>query len=578
METENSNQTPAAATEEAAATKNGGNATQEVSSTTQAVEPTKRSLRVQTWKKLQENKFGVGFNAIFNRIPGFVDSDKAGALLAETEEFKNAKDIKVLIDRALSVAKLQTLLAGKNLYLPSTRDSKALYLKVDVPADATEEQKTEILNIQNLEKHRIEISLENKIELDMVIIGSVVVSRDGYRIGRGNGFNDLDIGLLMEIGSITDKTVIATLVHDSQVVDNLPTNLFQKYDSPVDLIITPTEVIRVAKRLPRPTGIFWELLSERRLKMIPVLQVLKETQEKAGKVIVLKEEDTDVEQHQRNHNRRRYLPRRRYGGNRRYQRRTVSQNNADQQQGGENNGQQQKRNPPNRRRFINRRRRPTKSEGDQSGVESKSQDRKSVGEGGNRRPRPRKNRPTRDFSVKVTNISRDVRIKDLKKELRSRQCNPMAITWKGQYGRCYLHFGNRNGQPSTEDDMNKVLQALNDLSLTITPSDNKNNKTDGATNGEEGGAAGDAGGEQQQQQQSDEQKTDEAAGANNKSPKVVNLKVELIKHSDKANSNAAAAPEAVTAGAGGAVNGGGDPATGGDASSARIESVDTTTV
>lgn len=202
-------------------------------------------------------------------------------------------------------------------------------------------------------------ALENKVELDMVIIGSVVVSRDGYRIGRGNGFNDLDIGLLIEIGAITDKTVIATMVHDAQVVDNLPTNLFQKYDSPVDLIVTPTEVIRVAKRLPRPTGIFWELLSERRLKIIPVLQVLKETQEKAGKVIVLKEEDTDVETNQRNNNRRRFLPRRRFG-NRRFQRRAVSQNNAgDQQQGGDNSGQPQKRNV-NRRRFINRRRRPTK--------------------------------------------------------------------------------------------------------------------------------------------------------------------------------------------------------------------------
>lgn len=561
METENSNQTPAAATEEAAATKNGGNATQEVSSTTQAVEPTKRSLRVQTWKKLQENKFGVPFNAIFNRIPGFVDSDKAAALLVETEEFKNAKDIKILIDRALYPAKLQTLLAGKNLYLPGTSDSKALYLKVDVPADATEEQKVEILNVRNVEKHRTEISLENKIELDMVIIGSVVVSRDGYRIGRGNGFNDLDIGLLKEVGSITDKTVIATMVHDAQVVDNLPINLFQKYDSPVDLIITPTEVIRVAKRLPRPAGIFWELLSERRLKIIPVLQVLKETQEKAGKVIVLKEEDTDVEQHQRRNNRRR-----RFGGNRRFQRRAVSQNNADQQQDGENNGQQQKR-QPQRRRFVNRRRRPTKSEGDQSGVESKSQDRKS-GDGGNRRSKLRKNRPMRDFSVKLSNISRDVRIKDLKSELRNRQCNPMAITWKGQYGRCYLHFGNRNGQPSTEDDMNKVLQALNDLSLTITPSDNKNNKTAAATNGEDGGAAGDAAGGEQKQ---DEQKTEGAT----KAPKVVNLKVELIKYSDKANNNNNAA---AAAGAGGAVNGGGDPATGGEASSARIESVDTTTV
>lgn len=199
----------------------------------------------------------------------------------------------------------------------------------------------------------------------MVIVGSVVVSRDGYRIGRGNGFNDLDIGLLIEIGSITPKTVIATMVHDEQVVDNLPTNLFQKYDTPVDIIITPTEVIRVTNRLPRPTGIYWELLSERRLKIVPSLQVLKETQEEAGSVIALKDEDTDVEQNQHNRNRRRFVQRRGRFNGRRYQRRTVSQNNAEnqQQQGVENiagQQQQQKRNPPRRRRFINRRRRPTK--------------------------------------------------------------------------------------------------------------------------------------------------------------------------------------------------------------------------
>lgn len=198
----------------------------------------------------------------------------------------------------------------------------------------------------------------------MVIIGSVVVSRDGYRIGRGNGFNDLDIGLLIEIGSITDKTVIATMVHDSQVVDNLPTNLFQKYDTPVDLIITPTEVIRVGKRLPRPSGIYWELLSERRLKIVPILQVLKETQEKTGKVIVLKEVDTDVEQ-QQGRNRFRFLRRRRFGGNRRYhryQRRTVSQNSGDQQQqqGGDNSREQDQKRMPRNRRYINRRRRPTR--------------------------------------------------------------------------------------------------------------------------------------------------------------------------------------------------------------------------
>lgn len=68
-----------------------------------------------------------------------------------------AANIKIMIDRALHVAKFQALLANKNLYLPGTRDSKALYLKVDVPPNATDEQKKEILNVQDVQNHRTEI-------------------------------------------------------------------------------------------------------------------------------------------------------------------------------------------------------------------------------------------------------------------------------------------------------------------------------------------------------------------------------------------------------------------------------------
>lgn len=516
--------------------ENGSIATQEVSSTTHVfAEPTKRSLRVQTWKKIQDNKCGVGFNAIFNRIPGFVDSDKAAKLLSETEEFKKAQNIKVNIDRALHSVKLQTLLAGKILYLPATRDSKALYLKVDVPADATDDQKKEILNVQDVQQHRTEITLDNKVKLDMVVIGSVVVSRDGYRIGRGNGFADQDIGLLTEIGSITPDTVIVTMVHDLQVVDSLPNELFQKYDTPVDLIVTPTEVIHVSKRLPRPAGIFWELLSERRLKIVPVLQVLKESQEQAGKVIVMKEEDTDIEQNQNARSRRRGQIRRRFG--RRNQRRAISQTDTEQQ------GQdQQKRNHRRVRRFT-RRRRPTKSEGDQSGVEGKSQERKGAGgdrkqQQQQRQQRVRKNRLVRDFCIKLSNITRDVRVKDLKSELRKRECNPLYITWKGQFGKCYLHFGNRNGTPSTEDEINKVLKSLNDLSLTVTGG--------GVGAGNASGAEGDVAQPQQ--------------------TKTVTVNVELLKFDEKK----------AEGGSGATANG--DAAAGGDAGAARIESVDTTTV
>ncbi|ALC45256.1 lost [Drosophila busckii] len=522
----------------AAAAENGAGAAQEVSSTTQPVEPTKRSLRVQTWKKIQEDKVGIGFNGIFNRIPAFVDADKAAALFIQEEEFKKAQHIKVNIDRALHDFKEQSLLADKAVYLPSTRDSSALCLKVDVPADATDEQKKESLRVQDISKFRTEVGLDSKMKLDLVVIGSVVVSRDGYRIGRGNGFADLDIGLLVELGMITPETTIVTIVHDVQVVDTLPVNLFQKYDTPVDIIVTPTEVIRVSKRLPRPNGVFWELLSDRRLKILPVLQLLKEKLEKEGKTIAMKEEDTDVEQHQQNNRRRRGPLRRRFQrGN---PGRTTSQTDNEQQ-----NDNAQKRAPRRKNRFANRRRRTNKSEGDQSGVEAgvKSEDRNYNEGGAGERRSKKKNRPPRDFCVKLTNLTRDIRVKDLKTELRKRECNPLAITWKGHFGKCFLHFGNRNGHPSTQEDIDKVLKSLNDLSLTIT------------SGGESAPAAG----------------AEEPPVENANAPvqtKTINVNVELLK-SNK-----------IAAGGERAVNGATDNADAGagEGGAARIESVDTTTV
>ncbi|XP_017065558.2 LOW QUALITY PROTEIN: uncharacterized protein LOC108104166 [Drosophila eugracilis] len=384
--------------------------------------------------------------------------------------------------------------------------------------------------------------------------GSVVVSREGYRIGRGNGFVDLDIGLLIELGAITPQTIIVTIVHDVQVVDS-PLNVFQKYDEPVDTIVTPTELIRVSKRLPRPKGVFWEILSERRLKILPVLHQLKEREEKAGKSISLKEEDTDVEQHQNNRRRRGPVRRRFQQGN---PGRTTSQ--TDNEQHGETT---QKRTPPRKGRFVTRRRRTAKSEGDQSGVGvgAKSEDRKFDEVGTDeRRPKRNKNRGPSDFCIKLTNLTRDIRVKDLKSELHKRECNPMAISWKGHFGKCFLHFGNRKVS-STQDDADKVLKSLNYLSLTIT------------TGGETAPVGASTGGNRRQN------------GAESAAPiqtKIINVNVELYQFDAKksAISTGANASAGEDGNAAGDTQNGGEAGTvgGSDVGGTRIEAVDTTTV
>lgn len=164
----------------------------------------------------------------------------------------------------------------------------------------------------------------------MIVIGSVAVDKDGRHIGKGNGYVDLDYGILAHRGVITKDTLVVTTVHDIQVHDKLPDDLFRSYDVPVDLIVTPTQVIRVSKRLQRPDKIEWNLLSERRLAIVPVLKQIKQAEEAAGKVIALKEDDTDVETNHRSV---------RLTMNRAIQRRIrKSRRNTDKQNGGEGGG------------------------------------------------------------------------------------------------------------------------------------------------------------------------------------------------------------------------------------------------
>lgn len=62
-----------------------------------------------------------------------------------------------MLVQSLHPVRSHVVSAGKNLYLPSARGSKALFWKVNVPADATEEQKADVFNNPDLEKCRTEI-------------------------------------------------------------------------------------------------------------------------------------------------------------------------------------------------------------------------------------------------------------------------------------------------------------------------------------------------------------------------------------------------------------------------------------
>lgn len=72
----------------------------------------------------------------------------------------------------------------------------------------------------------------------------------------------------------------------------------------------------------------------------------------------------------------------------------------------------------------------------------------------------------RDLCIKLSNIAKNVRIKDLKSELREKSCHPTFISWKGGFGKCYLHFAKKRDQDD-EKVTDEILKALDSLSFNV---------------------------------------------------------------------------------------------------------------
>jgi 5-formyltetrahydrofolate cyclo-ligase len=117
------------------------------------------------------------------------------------------------------------------------------------------------------------IGLDDMQPVDLIVCGSVAVNRNGARLGKGAGYSDIEVALLTEAGLIRPETTIVTTVRQLQVVEEeLPE---AKHDFRVDVIVTPSEVIRCTPAR-RPDGLAIESLSDEQVAAMPVLAALRD--------------------------------------------------------------------------------------------------------------------------------------------------------------------------------------------------------------------------------------------------------------------------------------------------------------
>lgn len=235
----------------------------------------KWAIRKRVWDFMEANNIAANPRPVHHRIPNFVKAELTAKQVEQLPEFRAARWVKVNPDSPQKEVRACVLRAGKMLLVPQPR-LRTGFFSVLNPAKIEPNKYSYACTQAGVVEYGEPIGLEAKIKVDLIVIGSVAVNpANGARLGKGEGFAELEYGMLRLMEAIDDDTPVVTCIHDCQLVDDIPSEKMLCHDVPVDIICTPTRTIRVERVLPKPTGIYWDKLSPQKLGSIKILQMLK---------------------------------------------------------------------------------------------------------------------------------------------------------------------------------------------------------------------------------------------------------------------------------------------------------------
>ncbi len=232
----------------------------------------KAEIRQAVWRAMEEKGVSRPPKPIVERIPNFIGAEAACEKVSRLPEFLRASVIKINPDSPQTHARFLALSMGKILIMPTPRLREG-FLILDprrIPRDRLREAST----IRGSFIWGSGIRLRDIPKIDLVVVGSVAVNMKGARVGKGGGYADLEYGILRELGVVVESTPVITTVHDIQVLEiEIP---MEDHDLPVDVIATPSRVMRIERVYRKPRGMYWGRLDRKAYREIPVLQELRE--------------------------------------------------------------------------------------------------------------------------------------------------------------------------------------------------------------------------------------------------------------------------------------------------------------
>jgi 5-formyltetrahydrofolate cyclo-ligase len=230
----------------------------------------KQALRERVWDELEESGVARFPFPPHGRIPNFEGADGAAHRLTDTDIWGQAEALKANPDSPQRPVRHRALEAGKVVYVavPRLREAKC-FLRLDPSEISDLDRATTISGSAELGTH---VEPESMPTIDLVISGSVAVDEAGGRIGKGEGFSDLEFALLAELDLVGPETTVVTTVHERQVRTAEAPLPHDTHDVPIDLVVTPERSVETETAYDRPDGIDWEAISAEDIEEMPVLQ------------------------------------------------------------------------------------------------------------------------------------------------------------------------------------------------------------------------------------------------------------------------------------------------------------------
>ncbi|NIQ37271.1 MAG: 5-formyltetrahydrofolate cyclo-ligase [Proteobacteria bacterium] len=229
----------------------------------------KKALREKIWGTLTAN--GVAcFPGAFGRIPNFKGAQTAARHLTAVPMWGKARTLKCNPDSPQRYVRYAALKAGKVIYMAVPRlRSQEPFIELD-PTGLDSVALWQASSIRGAFTLGKPVALQAMSTIDLIVAGSVAVSRDGSRLGKGGGYSDLEYALAREVDLIVEETPIVTTIHPLQIVPNGDIEM-RDHDISLGWVATPEKVFQTDSPHLQPTGILWDEL-DKRLEKIPVLK------------------------------------------------------------------------------------------------------------------------------------------------------------------------------------------------------------------------------------------------------------------------------------------------------------------